>query len=48
MPGVPSTSIARERGDIDAGPSTESVEAAGRVFADAFAAAIDAPLRTEA
>lgn len=47
MPGVPSTSIAQERGDLDVRPTTESVEAAGRVFASVFAAAIDAPLRTE-
>jgi lipoyl(octanoyl) transferase len=44
MPGVRSTSIARELGDHDARPSTASVERAARVFASAFATAIDAPL----
>jgi lipoyl(octanoyl) transferase len=44
MPGVVSTSIAAERGDPTAPPSTASVEDAGRRFAAAFAAAIDAPL----
>jgi len=48
MPGVTSTSIARERGQSDAPPSTASVERAGRIFADAFASAIDAPLVTAA
>jgi lipoyl(octanoyl) transferase len=43
MPGVASTSIARELGEPD-GPSTDSVERAAWIFADAFAAAIDAPL----
>lgn len=47
MPGVISTSIARERGDDDARPSTAAVERAGWIFADAFAEAIDAPLRRE-
>jgi lipoyl(octanoyl) transferase len=44
MPGVESTSIAAERGEWGAAPSTESVERTARVFARAFAAAIDAPL----
>jgi lipoyl(octanoyl) transferase len=44
MPGVVSTSIAAERGDPSAPPSTASVEDAARRFAAAFAAAIDAPL----
>jgi lipoyl(octanoyl) transferase len=43
MPGVASTSIARERGE-DVTPSTDSVERAAHIFATAFAAAIDAPL----
>ena len=45
MPGVVSTSIARERGDLATSPTTASVEQAGWVFAEAFAGAIDAPLR---
>jgi lipoyl(octanoyl) transferase len=45
MPGVASTSIARELGDAGARPSTESVERAAWTFAKRFAAAIDAPLR---
>lgn len=45
MPGVESTSIARERGEPDRRPSTTAVEAAAWTFADAFAAALDAPLR---
>ncbi len=44
MPGVTSTSIARELGRTRATPSTAAVEATARVFAGAFAAAIDAPL----
>jgi lipoyl(octanoyl) transferase len=44
MPGVASTSIAAERGDPDAAPTTESVERAGAIFARAFAEAIGAPL----
>ena len=43
MPGVASTSIARERGE-DVPPSTDSVERAAHIFANVFAAAIDAPL----
>ncbi|MGK2849703.1 MAG: lipoyl(octanoyl) transferase LipB [Candidatus Limnocylindrales bacterium] len=48
MPGVESTSIAVERGDAAARPSTASVERAAWIFAEAFAAAIDAPLVREA
>jgi lipoyl(octanoyl) transferase len=44
MPGVVSTSIARELGDLDARPSTDSVERAAWIFARSFAAAIEAPL----
>ena len=44
MPGVLSTSIARELGDLEARPSTASVERAAWIFARSFAAAIDAPL----
>jgi lipoyl(octanoyl) transferase len=44
MPGVTSTSIARELGRSDEPPSTESVERAAWIFARAFAGAIDAPL----
>lgn len=47
MPDVVSTSIARERGDIDARPSTASVEGAAWLFARAFASRIDAPLTIE-
>jgi lipoyl(octanoyl) transferase len=43
MPGVESTSIARERGE-DGRPTTASVERAAAIFAPAFAAAIGAPL----
>lgn len=48
MPGVTSTSIAVERGEPATPPSTASVERAGWIFAEAFAAAIDAPLVREA
>jgi lipoyl(octanoyl) transferase len=48
MPGVESTSIARELGDRAAVPTTDSVERAGGFFATAFAAAIGAPLVVEA
>ena len=48
MPGAISTSIARERGDLDERPSTATVEGAAWIFAQAFAAAIDAPLVIEA
>jgi lipoyl(octanoyl) transferase len=44
MPGVTSTSIARELGDHDAIPTTTSVEAAARHFATAFASELGAPL----
>ena len=44
MPGVVSTSIASERGERDAPPSTASVAHAAAIFARAFAEAIDAPL----
>jgi hypothetical protein len=47
MPGVASTSIAAEVGDRAAPPTTASVERAARIFARAFAAAIDAPLQLE-
>jgi lipoate-protein ligase B len=44
MPGVVSTSIAAERGDPLARPTTASVERASRIFAQAFCEAIGAPL----
>jgi lipoyl(octanoyl) transferase len=44
MPGVRSTSIAAERGDPAAPPTTESVALAAEDFAHAFAAALDAGL----
>jgi lipoyl(octanoyl) transferase len=44
MPGVVSTSVAVERGDPAAPPSTESVAHAAGIFAEVFAAIIDAPL----
>ena len=44
MPGVTSTSIARELGDAGATPTTSSVEHAARIFATAFAAELGAPL----
>jgi len=44
MPGVTSTSIAAERGDPAAPPSTASVERAARIFATAFADELRAPL----
>jgi lipoyl(octanoyl) transferase len=44
MPGVVSTSIAHELGELDVRPSTDSVERAAWIFARSFAAAIDAPL----
>jgi len=47
IPGVTSTSIARELGDIDADPTTESVERAAWSFASAFASGIGAPLVAE-
>jgi len=44
MPDVVSTSIAHERGDTDATPTTGSVERAAATFAETFAAALGAPL----
>ena len=44
MPGVSSTSIAAERGEPDAPPTTDSVERAATIFATAFAAELGAPL----
>ena len=44
MPGVVSTSIARERGEPIGPPTTASVERAASIFARAFASAIGAPL----
>jgi lipoyl(octanoyl) transferase len=44
MPGVTSTSIARELGRTEDPPTTASVEAAAGIFARAFADAIDSPL----
>jgi lipoyl(octanoyl) transferase len=47
MPGVESTSIARELGHPTAPPTTESVERAAGIFARAFASSIGAPLSAE-
>lgn len=47
MPGVVSTSIARELGELPAAPTTESVDRAAWIFARAFATAVDAPLALE-
>ena len=44
MPGVTSTSIARELGQDGGRPTTASVEAAAGIFARVFADAIDSPL----
>ena len=44
MPGVVSTSIARERGETARRPTTLSVEEAARVFATSFAIRLGAPL----
>ena len=44
MPGVTSTSIARELGDVDALSTTESVHRAATIFAAALAAELGAPL----
>ena len=47
IPGVTSTSIARELGRPDARPTTDSVEGAAWIFARSFASAIAAPLSIE-
>jgi lipoyl(octanoyl) transferase len=47
MPGLDSTSIAREAGRPDERPSTAQVAVAASAFARAFAAAIEAPLDGE-
>ncbi len=44
LPGVRSTSIAAELGDVAARPSTASVEFAAGIFARALARALDAPI----
>ena len=44
MPGVASTSIARERGETATAPTTASVEGAAAIFAGAFAAGLGAQL----
>jgi lipoyl(octanoyl) transferase len=44
MPGVASTSVAREAGRPDEPPSTNAVERAAWTFANAFAAELGAPL----
>ena len=44
MPDVESTSIAREAGRPEEGPSTDAVAEAARIFAGALAAELDAPL----
>jgi lipoyl(octanoyl) transferase len=44
IPGLVSTSVAEELGRTAEPPSTEAVERAGAIFADAFATAIEAPL----
>jgi lipoyl(octanoyl) transferase len=44
MPGVASTSIARERGETATPPTTRSVEHAAAIFAGAFAAGLGASL----
>jgi lipoyl(octanoyl) transferase len=44
MPGLVSTSIAEELGRTAEPPTTAAVERAGAIFAEAFAAAIGAPL----
>ena len=45
MPGVTSTSIAHELGNLDAPPTTGSVHRAATIFATALAAELGAPLR---
>jgi lipoyl(octanoyl) transferase len=44
MPGLVSTSIAEELGRSAEAPSTDAVQVAGRRFAEAFAAGLEAPL----
>lgn len=44
MPGLVSTSVAEELGRTAEPPTTAAVERAGEIFAEAFAAAIGAPL----
>ena len=44
MPGITSTSVSAELGDLDARPSTASVERAAGIFADALADALGASL----
>ena len=44
IPGVTTTSIAAERGDTGAPPSTASVEGAAHIFARAFAGELGSPL----
>ena len=48
MPGVASTSIAREAGRPRQQPSTADVDLAARIFAAALAAELDAPLVIDA
>lgn len=48
MPGIDSTSIARELGEATSPPTTASVERAARIFARSFADALGAPLRMRA
>lgn len=48
MPGIESTSIARERGETAAVPTTAAVERAADIFARSFASSIGAPLVMEA
>ncbi len=45
MPGLVSTSIAEELGRSAEPPTTAAVERAGAIFAEAFAGALEAPLR---
>ena len=44
MPGLVSTSVAEELGRTAEAPTTDAVERAGWIFAEAFTAAIDVPL----
>jgi lipoyl(octanoyl) transferase len=48
MPGLISTSVAEELGRSAEPPTTSAVERAGAIFAARFAAAIGAPLRSDA